>query len=235
MAIAFVQARQSIATTSPLALAYTSGVTAGNFLLAYVYWASGTTTTTVSDNLNGAWSALTAAQNTGFTTQLFYRQNSVAGAITVTATNTGGVGSNFSMGIFEDSGVLTSGSPIDVALVSNIKTSLPNTAPTATLGATPATSSLVFAGYGPSGNETFASVTVAAPFTLRVGNNRLGTADLIPDAGGTTTVTFTIPFSVTWNCDIVAFKAAPAAAAQNYVNTGANNFISQEIGFGVEF
>jgi len=89
---AYVQSASNATTggSTTIAKAYTSNVTVGNLLLAYVYWNSNTQTCTVTGGSN-TWSAvgspLTGSGGlAGYRSQLFYAPTAAAGATTVTAT-----------------------------------------------------------------------------------------------------------------------------------------------------
>lgn len=97
MAIAPAQSRGTFASTSSatIALAYSGAVTSGRTLLCFVGWFSTTATCSVSDSVNGAWTAVGSPSTGtgGFNVRgQFFRLNSTAsGTPTVTATVSGSV------------------------------------------------------------------------------------------------------------------------------------------------
>src|SRR5690242_20942821 len=75
---------------SPAAAAFTANVTAGSLLLIGIA-IDLNATCTVSDNVNGAWTAMGTNSGTpgGFRNRQFYLKNALAGATTVTVTVAG--------------------------------------------------------------------------------------------------------------------------------------------------
>lgn len=96
MSFTFVQSRSGGAGAEPESLAYTSNVGAGHLLVGAVYWNSSSLTCSVSDNVNGAWTAVGSAQVgvtslSAWSMQMFYFLSSGSGATTVTADISGAV------------------------------------------------------------------------------------------------------------------------------------------------
>lgn len=87
---AFVQGTTGTATTTTVnSASFTSKVTAGSLLVVGVGAGANGQTWSVSDSLNGAYTAFPGSYNSQNSVQLFYRANSLAGASTVTAVCSG--------------------------------------------------------------------------------------------------------------------------------------------------
>lgn len=112
MSVVPVQATDTVSagTTSPVAKAYGSNVTAGNLLWAWIRVGGIGDLGTVTDSKNGAWTVLGPFAN-GTDDDLYftYFPNAAAGATTLTVTSTGGATIRVTFG--EDSGAATT-SPI---------------------------------------------------------------------------------------------------------------------------
>src|SRR6185437_3107077 len=91
--VALVQNNSSGSGLSPLAQAFNSNVTAGNFLTAVVRIPATGGTYTISDNLNGTWSQdkVQILATDGDTLIIASKANTAGGACTVTVTD-GGTG-----------------------------------------------------------------------------------------------------------------------------------------------
>lgn len=93
MAFAFVRGSGAFASTTSATIPkiYPAAVAAGNLLVAVSSWNSvSVTAQTVADDVNGAWTIVTGSlavnSTTGWSSQVFYRQNTAAGTPTVTLT-----------------------------------------------------------------------------------------------------------------------------------------------------
>lgn len=117
MSYAFVQGNSIPATNSPAPITFSNPNAAGNMLII-VTRENGANTISVSDTVNGSWTALTALQlihTTGNHCQVFYFPNCKAGSPTITITSPG---AQIEACIGEYSGILTV-SPVDQNTIAN--------------------------------------------------------------------------------------------------------------------
>ena len=179
--MAFVQGRvvEDATSGTSTALAYTGALTSGTFLIALVAWNSSSLTASVSDSVNGAWTAL-GSPFTGVSglaswrAQLFaLAGNAATSAATVTATISGTVAQR-RLAIHEYSNVATYDAP---SYANATNTTGTHTCPSVTPGL--------------STDQVFEAVvsqaaitTVDAPFTIRE-TAHLGTADVGSPTAGT--------------------------------------------------
>jgi hypothetical protein len=178
-AITFVQGNTATNTTLAISegLNFTSAVTAGDLVVAYVETSNGFAgplTVTVSDNVNsGNWTAIGSPANDngqeGAEAQFFYFANTAsasANSMTVTAALSTGT-QKFVVIIMEFAGAATS-SPLDTSasFVSTTNTSTSATAPSIT---TAGPNELVLTTCGTTHNNTnvnFAALAVNSPYTM---------------------------------------------------------------------
>jgi len=127
---AFVQASS---TTAALKISFTKPVGAGDLLIAGITTNdSGTDPVSgVSDSLNGSWTKLTSVKYGNGHVELYYFNNSGAGAITVTFTTSNS--SKQALTIAEYSGVTTAASAVD-QFASKARTGSPSAGPTLGIG-----------------------------------------------------------------------------------------------------
>lgn len=218
MAIAFIQSR-SVTGAEPRSIAYSSSVTAGSLLFAAVFWAGSSATCTISDDLNGAWTALGSPQTgsedeANNRLQFFYKINALAGTTTVTADTTN-AGANVGLAIHEASGI-DGVNPIDAAVgyVARV-----NTDPADSPGITNVNANaLLFS----AAVIATAVGSVNAPFLLKESANwgSNATATQIVASAATRNATFNSSGGTQdWILGIVSFKegnpVAPATDADN--------------------
>lgn len=116
MAFSFVQSKGG-GGTSPVSNTYSSNLTIGSLLVAAVYWNSSTATCTVSDGINGAWTAAGGPQTgiaalSAWRLQLFYfLNNNTAVATTVTATVSSAVSAGLAIHEYLGTSVSVDGTP----------------------------------------------------------------------------------------------------------------------------
>ena len=208
MAIAHVQSTSGVvgtpATTN--AKAFASGVTAGNLLICAVQWVTATRTCTVADDVNGAWTEATSKQSvTNGALQIFYRQNTASGTITVTATFDDTT--NSTVAIHEYSGLLTSGALDKAAGATGAAGTSGDSGNTAT---TTVATELLFGAVQTSGNS--GGFTKDANYTARINVARILTEDRIVAAKAAYNATATWVNSLVWVCQVATFKGVETAS-----------------------
>lgn len=154
--VALVQSRNGNAGSAVLsfALAYSSNVTAGSFLACTAGAGSTSQTFTVSDNLNGSWTASTFSHNHS-AIGIFYLPNALGGATTVTVTN--GISTNVILSIAEISGVVSLSPFIDQTGTLNQGSST-TTPLISTSGATTNATEAVLAAFAANATVTWSNV-----------------------------------------------------------------------------
>lgn len=213
MAIVVVQSR-SLTGAEPTILAYSSSVTIGSLLFAAVFWAGSTATCSVSDDKNGAWTALGSPQ-TGLEDeannrlQFFYKQNAAAGTTTVTAdvSSAGTCG----LAIHEASGIDQVALDANVGYVARV-----NTDPADSPGITNVSSDALLFSAAVLGT---AVGSVNAPFAIQQSANwgSNATATTIVASVGTRNATFSSTGGVQdWILGIVSFRGTqPSVPSDN--------------------
>lgn len=172
-----------IDTTSgtTIALAYAGAVTPGNTLVALHAWNSTSLTASVADSVNGAWTAVGSPGNVvgvGLDTtrfQAFYKIGTAAGTPTVTATDSGAT-TNRSLIIAEYSGIGSLSSSAYGGASSGSGTTQTGPAVTAA-----ATSDVVVC----FSRSQVSPSAIASPWTLRIGSQQQGLADVLAPAAST--------------------------------------------------
>lgn len=197
MAWAHVQSTSLRVASGANAKAYTSSITAGSLLVAAVALETDTATvSSLSDNVNGAWTAVGSLQSlSGFAaSRVYYLKNAAAGATTVTLTPSAGASV---LAIHEYSGLDTT-APFDATVAAQ------GTSTSAASGSQSlaVTGELVF-GLIYSNR----SVTVGSGYTNRVNdgsNNVLFTEDKV--GASSDNVTGTLGSSGFWLAHLAAFR-----------------------------
>lgn len=113
---AYVQSKSCSSSATSNACAFNSNITAGNMIIVGCIVRVGTDTMGISDSKGNVYSAVgtSISGNSPVTrTNVFYAKNVVAGATTVTCTDTSGLATWVQQSIHEYSGIDTS-SPLDV-------------------------------------------------------------------------------------------------------------------------
>lgn len=203
MTASFLQATGGFAATAgtTVAATYGSPVTAGNLLVCGI-GCDVNATITVSDSVNGAWTAIgTRLTNSALNSQMFYKANTAAGTPTVTATC--GSGNYRNLRIGEWGGVATT-TPLDA----NNGTTGSST--------TPATTVTTVADHDLVVGTAYITNTAAAGtgFNSRVvtdGNVLEDKLDQTP--AGALSVAFTQSPTGLWNAEGAAFLPAAGGAA----------------------
>jgi unsaturated rhamnogalacturonyl hydrolase len=178
------------------------GVTTGDLLTcSLTYGNNGGTTLSVSDSLNGAWSAANPAHynaNIIQTTGQFYFANTKSGTVAITG-KPSGLGAWGSMNCQEWSGAATSG-PLDQVTSADGTTANPSSG-----SVTPTTSGELILGdlengIGPSAGSGFSLISS----TSKTG---LSTEYLIQSSAGPAAATWTLA-ATGWTAQVATFKAA---------------------------
>ena len=217
MAVAFVQANALDQATAPApTLAFTSNVTAGNLLVAYIGWGSTSVTlTSVTDSLSQTWTIINNP-TTGAVSRaaIAYFPSTSGGACTLTATFSSTTTSL--IGMHEVSGCATT-LPLDVSVAnaqSNV--TLGTDVITSTAVATTVDGDYIFVGTSDiaQGHPFTAGTGYTAPATGTSNNaggvGAIWTEYLAPQVThGSTTGTFSISASGDYPVTVMAtFKAA---------------------------
>jgi len=206
-----IQSRSTTATSSSatLALAFSSAVAVGRALVAACIWGSATQTCTVSDSVNGAWTAIGSPQRgtgnlTGYTIQLFYFLCTGAGTPTVTMTCSGS-NTYRDIAIHEFSGIDTV-SALEASVYSGNVTASGNVITTAS-GITPTSPVCMLFCACMVDNQT---TSVVAPFVLdeRVNFGLNGTSHYDVYSVGTYTAAFNTSGTTNASMILVAFKSS---------------------------
>ena len=213
MAIAFVQSASRDTGASPLALAFGSNNTAGNFIVVAIRLGSATIVPTVADSQGNTYTEDRRQVQTtdGHRTFIFSAPNIAAGANTVTVTFSGGVTCRFA--IHEYSGLATS-SVLDQVNSAEDDT---NTAWSSGDVTTTQADELLF-GFASGQNSQARLVTKGAAYTLREYITvdlafRIISEDRIVAATGTYNANWTINNGTETKTALIATYKAPAAAA----------------------
>jgi hypothetical protein len=198
----YVQSRTAAVASSPVALAYTTNVTAGSLLVVCVLDDTGTPTS-VSSSVDGALTlAVGPATAPGLTRGLiYYKQNAVGGATTITVTHAGAF---VGMQILEYSGM-------DTFAALDRTTSGTGTSTTPSSGATAVTSQASEIAIGFCVNDSGgATWTAGSGYTLREANanGQMQVEERVLSATGAQTAGFTMGASQGWAALIVTLVAA---------------------------
>ena len=188
-----------------------SAVSAGSLLVAFVYWTEATGTVSISDSVNGSWSAAirTQALPAGVRRIVgFAFENTGAGTPTVTATVTGGPGTNLiAVVVAEFSGVKTSGALSQ-------QNSANGTSATADSGSvTPASGFELFVG-GVVPNDGAQTITAGADYSNLVGDAAAGSMRVALESrrhNGADSADFALTGSQEWAAMVLTF-GEPAVA-----------------------
>lgn len=207
--IAEVQHSTISGSSSSPSRAFSSNNTAGNLLVVIVVAGSGADTTAVNDTLGNTWTHAATAFNTGsgMRTELWYAENCLGGANTVTATLSASEG--WVITIAEYSGLLTSGSLDQV-------NNSPTTASGATLNSgniTTTQNDELIVGGGCIRDVVSGTVTTAAGFTelSNLSTNRDANAShKIVSSTGTYAWTADSTQSDSYAAVVASFKASGA-------------------------
>lgn len=202
-----IQVKNGSAVTSQTCPA-PANVAAGSLLVATVQWNQNSAVSmTVSDGLNGAWTAVTSAAiqtTTPGSEQLFYFPNSAAGAVTVTFTTSPATSSTIFCSFVEYVGMATS-SPIDGTPVTNALNTAATTmiVPSAGSMATSNANDLIVGACSPS---AALSITADTGYTTRM-TSQAALEDQFTTATGNFTITCKSGSS-NWMGTLAAFKQA---------------------------
>lgn len=193
-----------------------SANTAGNLLAVYCESDSGTYATSVTDNASGGSNTYTEVVGSrgGFAgtavTNIFYSQTNHSGATVVTCN-----GTCFGTSVYEYSGTLASGSPVDTSSGSVSQGCIATActgAPVTTLNA----GDVIFTGIVPGNNIT----SVAAPYTnfLQNATNGNGSADYLPGTTVTASAAVWTDSSSgdTYGTSVAVFLPAASAVTPNF-------------------
>jgi hypothetical protein len=218
MAITLVQTKSGNAGSysNTNVQAFSSNVTAGNFIVLAITAGSADTIASVVDSLSNSYTLATSDASADRTTWVYYAQNITGGACTITVTYGAGQFPDSIVQAREYSGLATS-SALDVSVSANTGTSFVNSHPSGTSVTTTQNDELVFTVVGSSGS--------ADPvFTAPAGYGNLAAqsgfdaftysaiADKIISTTGTQSATFGSTGFVRSQTILVTFKEAPAAA-----------------------
>ena len=207
MPVAFVQGNAgSNAGGTSLAVAFAANNAAGNFIIVSSGWGSTTITASISDSAGNTYQTYVGHPVTdaggGRRGQVWFAENCLAGANTVTVTCSAAVGKNVE--IHEYSGVATSAS-FDV--VANA-TGGPSTTADSGNATTAQNNELLF-GFCFTGPVTF---TAGTNYTLRQTTARGASEDRLLNTAGANNATMTISVSSNWGMIMVAHKPLGAVA-----------------------
>lgn len=211
MAFAFVQSRAGGSTTS-VVLSYLSALTSGSLLVGAAYWNDTGNSATVSDSVNGSWTAAGSPQNgagalSAYRFQCFYDlSNAATTAATVTCTSSAGADVALAIHEYTGTSVALNGTPS----YSNFTGSTTVTSGTVT---TTVANAMLFCGCVTSN----AASTAGAGYTKREGANfgsNITEDDLDAGAAGSQTATFTVAGSGDNTIvGLIAFSEGGGAAA----------------------
>lgn len=218
MAVVLVQSTKKVVTgVNNTTLAYSSSVTAGNFLaVTHAHWeANSRTITTPTDTLSHTYVGMTAEQNSGVSVHLrsFYVANCSGGANTVTfdisTTDTG----DLTVVVAEFSGVVTV-SPLDQT---NVGAGTGTAVATSATATTAQADELLWGGLAYEGNDTTILETTGYSIVQEneggSTNMPIGTEYKVVAATGAYTANWTLGLSRTWIAHIATFKAVVAGGA----------------------
>lgn len=212
MAASVLQSTKKYFSGASSTLAFGSNVAAGSLLICLMNCYSGNDGgSSVSDNVNGAYTKLYWANNGSMSCALFYKVNSGAGATTVTA-NCGDVGGSTSIVIIEAAGIVTS-SPVDGSPGFDANTGS-STSPSGGPLTPTQTGDLLI---GNTTNDTIADTSISTPTNYTELQKYTDGNSFIPIEAcyrvygsiSADTVTWTLGASKAWVGAIAAFKAAP--------------------------
>lgn len=200
------------------AVAFSSGNTAGNMVIAFVRMSTTTQTVKVTDkNGNTYTDAVSQSQTTdGSQIHLFYAKNVKAGANTVTATFSG-TNSHPWLAVYEYSG-LSASAPLDQTAHAQGKSTSPSSGATST---TSSANELVFAGLGLPSSST---VTVAAGSGYQLerqttSGTRAADEEKVATATGSFSGTFAISGSTNWSALVATFAASASSSPPSITTT----------------
>jgi hypothetical protein len=212
----FVQKRSVYPGTS---LAYSSNVTAGNLLVVWLVWTSGTLTG-VSGSLNGAFT-VSSTSGTGITKcAIAYKFNCSGGAETISAA---GAPTDLGFTIYEFSGIQTSSDPLDGSIASTTIASSTTTPTSASFSNS--VTGLIFVGIGDEGT-TQSTTTAGSGYTLGEFQGGHDHADeyALTVAAGSHTASFTLGTACSGSPDCVivvaCFKDAGVVTGGQWVGSG---------------
>lgn len=213
MAFTFIQSAGSGGSSSaePVSKAYTSNVTAGSLLIAAVFWlTSSVSTCSVSDGVNGAWTAIGSPKRgdvgSGLENvfiQMFYKTGAAAGATTVTADISVSVNAGLAIHEYGGTSPEVDGTPVYDWINSD-------QTPTSSAITTTAAGTLLFAMGVPGSSVSSAG----AGYVLRQSANFASNGtedDLDGGAAGSKTAGFTMADVTETLMGFVAFKEVTAA------------------------
>jgi hypothetical protein len=196
MSITFIQGTGANGSTSTtLAKAYTSNLTASSYLVAFVFGGSSPTnpTATVADTHSLAWTQLNSFSFSGGGQAYLFGAPNTAGAVADTVTATFSLSADSSiLGVLEYSGVFAA-SALDV-----INTNWPDTSGTSYTGAAVTTTRLndLVLAFGYSDDAGTGTITPGGGFTVRFRGGATATC-LAMDAPAATLTSYTPSLSVT--------------------------------------
>lgn len=213
---AFVQGKCSTGNNAaPQSVTLTSSVGSGHELIVIGAAFSSTTTLSVSDTVNGSFTAgATHSFSQGFTEGVFYYENSGSGSDTVTIAATSNPTVAFCA--LEYSGLPTSGSWDQAAFA--YSGSSPGTSPSLTVAQT----DLVLSGLM-SPSDTDGTISAGAPYTVQASSTNDAAADQGTVNSGTAAgATWTLQFATDLVMVTAGFKAGSPPPATMVPRHGAS-------------
>jgi glucose/arabinose dehydrogenase len=196
-----VQSRAKEITTGTVdSLAFSSPNTAGNLVVVYVAWSSGTSTATLTDTRGNSYAPAAPVMrwnNNTWSSQVFYAKNVTAGSNTVRATFSSAITSFADMYIHEYAGMDRT-DPLDASAAAVGTTTAMNSGTATTSNA----NDLIFGAGASTGNVTAAGTG----FTSRRSNFGNRTEDKRVTTAGAYNATAT-QNGAAWVMHMVAFKA----------------------------
>lgn len=202
---------QATASTSKTKIAFVNPVAAGDLLVAAITTNDGGTDpiTGVSDNLNGAWTKLASQRYGNGHVDMYYRGNSVAGAITVTF-----AGPQASFAIGEYAGVQATANPVD-QFAARAGSGSPSAGPTAAI--TTSGELVIGVGGNPAPSSGSTQFTAGTGFTLRTQAvspwiTAVGLEDELSTSSAGQSMTMKSANSSYYGAIVAAFKTTPAPA-----------------------
>ena len=217
MAIAFVQEKAAFGNGTPFAsfgVTPDSNVTAGNLLVAVVYWIFSGTPISLSDNQGNTWTAATSAAETGNynRVRMYYAIAGSTGSLTVTFSDSGvPTNETVEMVVLEYSGAATSSQP-EAAATSTVANGTVNVISTSA-------NALIIA----AATDTASAMTAGSGYTARYTGSTISYQAVVDMVDGGAAGSHTAEFSgMTGSTAKVGAAFTLAATAATYPPGGAN-------------
>ena len=197
---------------SSVAAKFNSNNAAANLIIAFVRMSSSNQTVTIADTIGNIYhTAVSQTQTTdGHQVYIFYAQNILGGANTVTATFSA-INNHPWIAIYEFNGLSTI-NPLDQNAHAQGSSSSPSTGAMAT---TRTATELIFAGLGMV-NNFGGTVTPGSGFGLQqqdTNTSRATTETLVVSSTGSYTGTFSLDSSTNWSAVVATFASASSMSA----------------------